>query len=505
MSSNSELKKMAINYCSNKKSLEGTGTAQGKIVIDGKEIEFLNGDTIMHAAERAGVAKQIPRYCYHPGLSIAGSCRMCTVEVEKAPKLMTACSTPAVNGMVVSTQSEKVIKSRNGVMEFLLTNHPLDCPVCDQAGECELQEYNYEYGPGSSRFTEEKRIFPDSTTQNLSDKITLNMNRCINCERCVRFEDEVTHTNDLLMDNRAWKKQLVVTDEEKGLTSNYQGCLADICPVGALTFRDFRFRKRVWFLEKRASICDGCSKGCNISVHSEKGIIYRYLPRYNERVNQHWICDEGRLGYQRRQSAERVVNPTYPWKESLQKLQLALHGAKNILLVMGTDATQEEALLLKEGIPLLCRTKEITSCYYNGVNEVFSSTDDQKLDHLLRMKDKTSNTRGLELLGLSRLTKEIEQMSFDLALFFKNGQSAVPKNVTHCKQIFLWGVWSAKEVASLSNVTAVLPGPVTSEKSGTYINCDQIPQTFSPAVDRLGNILTVDEIISYLKEVEKNG
>src|SRR6478735_5168167 len=174
-------------------------TPKPKITIDGHVIEFKAGDTIMKAAERAHIDQGIPRFCYHPGLPVAGSCRMCTVEVEKAPKLMTACSTPAADGMIVHTQSEKVRKSRAGVMEFLLTNHPLDCPVCDQAGECSLQDYNYEYGPGTSQFKEEKRVYEKAQTKKLSERLTLNMNRCIHCERCVRFTENVTKTHELLM------------------------------------------------------------------------------------------------------------------------------------------------------------------------------------------------------------------------------------------------------------------------------------------------------------------
>ncbi len=227
-----------------------------KITIDGQVLEFEPGDTIMRAAERARIDDKIPRFCYHPGLPVAGTCRMCTVEVEKAPKLMTACSTPATDGMVVHSRSERVEKSRAGVMEMLLANHPLDCPVCDQAGECSLQNYNYEYGPAKSKFTEPKRVWKESTTKRLSERLTLNMNRCVHCERCVRFTEDVTKTGEFLMDNRGWRKELT-TALDQGLFNEYQGNVADICPVGAITFNDFRFQKRVWFLKEKNGICDG--------------------------------------------------------------------------------------------------------------------------------------------------------------------------------------------------------------------------------------------------------
>ncbi|MEK6624569.1 MAG: 2Fe-2S iron-sulfur cluster-binding protein, partial [Bdellovibrionota bacterium] len=350
-----------LNYCSDrKKALPFTGTDAKplpKMTLDGQIVEFMPGDTIMQVAERAGLAAQIPRYCYHPGLSIAGTCRMCMVEVEKAPKLMTACSTPAADGMVVRTRSEKVLKGRAGVMDCLLSNHPLDCPVCDKAGECELQDYDYEYGPSRSAFTEEKRVFTKSSTRHLSDKIVLNMNRCVACERCVRFTDEVTKTNDLVMLNRGWKKELTVGEEEKGLFNEYQGCLSDFCPVGALTWSDFRFQKRVWFLRHDASICDRCSKGCNIEVHSEKEIIYRYIPVYNQLVNKHWMCDEGRLSYKTVTNSRRVIAPLLnvaghgpiatSWETLVPATTAIFKNASKVLLVVGTAATQEECESLK--------------------------------------------------------------------------------------------------------------------------------------------------------------
>src|SRR5690606_23651727 len=275
-----------------------------KVTIDGKAYEFTPGQTIMQVMEKHNISADIPRYCYHPGLPIAGTCRMCQVEVEKAPKLMTSCSTPAGDGMVVHTQSEKVQSSRTGVMETLLANHPLDCPVCDQAGECSLQNYNYTYGPSTSKMAEEKRVFTNKTTYKLSDELTLNMNRCIHCERCVRFTEDVTKTHELIMVGRGWKKQ-IITAGANGMNNDYQGSIAEICPVGAFTFNDFRFKKRVWFLKKKDSICDGCSRGCNITVDVEKNEVYRYRARFNEDVNSHWMCDEGRKSfhtYEKRES-----------------------------------------------------------------------------------------------------------------------------------------------------------------------------------------------------------
>lgn len=498
-----------LNYCSFKKPVVKDATDQKimKMIIDGKEVEFYSGDTIMQAAERAKISDSIPRYCYHPGLPIAGTCRMCTVEVEKMPKLMTSCSTPAGEGMIVHTKSEKVLKSRNGVMEFLLTNHPLDCPVCDKAGECELQNYNFEYGPSTSRFQEDKRVFENATTKKLSDKITLNMNRCVHCERCVRFTEDVTKSYDLVMENRGWKKELCVTDEERGLWNNYQGNLADFCPVGALTFNDFRFNKRVWFLDKRPSICDGCSKGCNIEVHSDKEVVYRYYPLFNEKVNGHWICDEGRVSYNTTVSTERVTSPiiiqnqqtgkidlhSTSWEVAIDTVVQFLIQKRSTLFVIGTDATMEEAKNIKEFADLL----SFPILSYNGTNGVMNSKDDQAQDHLLMRKDKTSNTKGIEALGISAATLH-HFSQFERIVFFRSGRTHIPD--FQRQKLVLWGVWSLDEVKRLGDkVQLVLPGLTTIEKSGSFINCDGIKQSFNSAVTHLANGLSVDLVTSKIK------
>lgn len=500
--------KVDLNYASDKKPVQSDPSPEAKplpkVTIDGKAYEFKPGDTIMEVAERYKLHEEIPRYCYHPGMPVAGTCRMCTVEVEKAPKLMTSCSTPAADGMVVHTRSEKVMKSRTGVMDMLLTNHPLDCPVCDKAGECSLQDYNFEYGPAKSNFKEEKRVYDNATTKKLSDKITLNMNRCVHCERCVRFTDDVTKTNDLVMVNRGWHKELEAADPEKGLYNDYQGCLTDFCPVGALTMNDFRFQKRAWFLDKKASICDRCSKGCNIEVHSDKDIVYRYVPIHNEMVNGHWMCDEGRLSYNDLMSPMRIISPLIKHNDSLtstsmetlmEEIRRAVHSASSVQLVIGTDATREEAALLKDKVPAALN-KNMSVSYYNGY--VTTSKDDAKLDNLLRMKDKTPNTRGVEEQGLSALQNG--ELNADVAILFRNGRAGIPKMSSHQKLI-LWGVWNAEEIKALpsKNVIAVIPGHATIEKAGSYKNADGIVQKFHPAIIHRGGALSAHQVVGIMK------
>lgn len=495
-----------LNYSSEKKPIHSDSSPEAKplpkVTIDGKTYEFKPGDTIMQVAERYKVHEEIPRFCYHPGMPIAGTCRMCTVEVEKAPKLMTSCSTPAADGMIVHTKSEKVLKSRTGVMDFLLTNHPLDCPVCDKAGECELQDYNFEYGPSHSNFKEEKRVYEDATTKKLSDQVTLNMNRCVHCERCVRFTDDVTKTNDLVMVNRGWHKELDVADE-RGLFNDYQGCLTDFCPVGALTWNDFRFKKRSWFLDKKASVCDRCSKGCNIEVHSDRDVVYRYIPVYNELVNGHWMCDEGRSSYNDLMDPQRIISPLLNHNNSMTSTSLeivigevkkVLKTAASIQVVVGTDATREEAALLKEK-STQAFGKPVTINFYNG--HIQTSQEDKKLDHMLRMTDKTPNTRGVEETGLAPLPNG--ELSSEVAILFRNGRAGIPKMNPHQK-VILWGVWNIEEVKNLptKNIIAVIPGLATIEKEGSFKNTDGVVQKFHPAIQHRGGAVTVHHVVGLM-------
>jgi NADH-quinone oxidoreductase subunit G len=411
--------------------------------------------------------------------------------------------------MVVHTKSEKVLKSRNGVMDFLLTNHPLDCPVCDKAGECKLQDYNYEYGPAVSNFKEEKRVYTEATTKRLSDKITLNMNRCVHCERCVRFTDDVTKTNDLVMVNRGWHKELEATEPEKGLTNDYQGCLTDFCPVGALTWNDFRFKKRAWFLDRKPSVCDRCSKGCNIEVHSDKDVVYRYIPIHNEAVNGHWMCDEGRVSYNDFVEPSRVISPLLSHNGGLHSTTIetlvgemvkAVNAAGSVELIIGTDATREEAALLKEKVPGLLG-KSVKVSYYNGTWGVQTSKDDAKLDTLLRMKDHTANTRGVEEQGIEPLANG--EATSDLVIYFRNGRADMPKVKANSK-VILWGVWNQKEIKSFpsQNIVGVIPGLATIEKAGSVRNADGIVQKFHPAITHHGGAMSAHQVVNVLSAIK---
>jgi NADH-quinone oxidoreductase subunit G len=329
-----------------------------KVRIDGDEIEVPAGTTILQAALTRG--REIPHYCYHAGLSIAGNCRMCLVEVEKAPKLVIGCYTPVAEGMVVHTASKKVKDARSAMMEFFLINHPLDCPICDQAGECRLQEYAVEHGTGTSRYTEPKLAL--SKAVDIGRHVMLDQERCIQCSRCVRFCDEVTHTGELGFFERGERSQIGIFPGKR-LDNAYSGNVVDICPVGALTLKEFRFKTRVWYLKNTPTICAGCARGCNVVVSCGQqqtmmtttgqidDRVKRIVPRVNEEVNGHWICDEGRMSYAPEQAAvrlssARIVGADADYDAAVQAAanKLAAAGKTGHLGVIASPRTLSEDL-----------------------------------------------------------------------------------------------------------------------------------------------------------------
>ncbi len=321
------------------------------LTIDGKEVSAEASKTILQVAVANGV--KIPHFCYHPHLSIDGCCRMCMVEVEKIPKLTIACNTPVTDGMVVRTNTEKVLKARKGVMEFQLINHPLDCPICDQAGECRLQEYTFEHGITHSRFREEKR--PGRKRFKIGPRIVFDEERCILCRRCVRFCREVSKTGELAVFYRG-DKSIIDTYPGTYLDNKYSLNTVDICPVGSLTDADFRFQVRVWFLEETKSVCPGCSNNCSIRICHRRGKVYRLLPRKNMNINKVWMCDDGRFTYKGIGAANRLTSPMVkksarlkeaPWDEAFDEVAEGLSKVKNNELggIAYSNTTNEECYI----------------------------------------------------------------------------------------------------------------------------------------------------------------
>jgi len=257
-----------------------------------RTVEVPDGTNMIEAAKIAGI--EIPHFCYHPRFSVVGQCRMCLVEVEGMPKIQAACTTPIKDGMVVKTASAKTKDAQKGTMEFLLINHPLDCPICDQAGECKLQDNSFGYGFQQSRYDERKKQYAGYSRTKIGPHVIADMTRCILCTRCIRFTQEISKTGELTFLDRAGST-LVWTHEGKELDNDWSACAADVCPVGALTVEEFRFRQRVWYLKKTPSVCPGCDIGCNNTIESRSDTVYRYLPRLNPEVNDYWLCDHGRF------------------------------------------------------------------------------------------------------------------------------------------------------------------------------------------------------------------
>ena len=330
------------------------------VIVDGKEVELAPGEKLngIQAAQRAGI--EIPHYCWHPGLSVVASCRMCLVEVgtrnaetgaiAMLPKLVPACQTPAADGTVFVTDSDKVQKSRAMVEEDLLIDHPIDCPICDKAGECLLQDYHFEFGQDKRRA--DLRPFT-SRRRDVGPTVTLFVDRCVMCTRCVRFAREISGTSELLVINRGSHEEIDVFPGHP-LDNKLSGNVVDLCPVGALGDKDFLYKQRVWFMKKHPGICTNCSTGCSVYVEENQDTIYRLKPRTNMAVNEWWMCDEGRYGYHHvhsdlRQTNVRRVEPDAPinleWSMALKEIDQKLRNGP-LAVILSPHLTVEEAYLL---------------------------------------------------------------------------------------------------------------------------------------------------------------
>lgn len=324
-----------------------------KLTIDGRVIEVAEGTNLIEAARRAGVA--IPYFCYHPYLSVVGQCRICLVEIERQPRLAVACATPVVEGMVVRSEtSERVREARRAVMEFLLANHPLDCPVCDQAGECLLQDHSFDHGLDTTHMVETRRTFPGLERRLLGPHIVQNQNRCIHCSRCIRFTQEVSETSQLTYKSRG-NRAYIDTHDGTPFDDPMSGCAADVCPVGALTVKEFRFRKRTWKLRSVPSVCPGCSIGCNIWIDHHERIVYRFTPRENPTINATWMCDYGRFLAESLNRHE-ILRPhrlldgrlqPVDWGEALNGLREVLDTASSLRVVASANLSNEELFLAR--------------------------------------------------------------------------------------------------------------------------------------------------------------
>jgi NADH-quinone oxidoreductase subunit G len=447
------------------------------VKVDGREVAVPKGTNVIEAAKIAGV--EIPHFCYHPQLSIAGNCRMCVVEVENQRGLPIACNTTVAEGMTVKTNTQKVIDTRAAVMEFLLINHPIDCPVCDQAGECKLQIYYMEHDKRDSLVPLHDKVEKGKAIE-VGPRVMLDQERCVACSRCVRFCDEVTKTGELRLLNRADHTTIDVFPG-KALDNNYSVNTADICPVGALTQRDFRFQARVWFLKDAETICPGCANGCNVKLSyfdrfplaDYNANAYRLRPRENAAVNEAWMCDFGRTEY-KRINEERVKQPItggieVGWDGALASARNALHTARSQGAIAGIasfDCTNEEIWLFKK-----------------LMSEVFGQDHIALLprrapgfgDDFLIDPDKHPNTKGALLVGGAAVVADPAQ--------YLKGKAAVivldadPLAAPHSEALRAAFaavkhkiVMTANETEASQVAPVVLPTVSFAEKDGTWIN-----------------------------------
>ena len=449
---------------------------QIKLTIDGKEVVTTKGKNLIQAAAEIGVA--IPHYCYHPKFTIAGNCRMCLIEIEKMPKLQIACNTPVTEGMSVLTQSPKVLAVRKAVLEFLLINHPVDCPICDQAGECWLQDYYMQHDRQKSRFDVGK--VHDRKRTIFGPNVVFDGERCIKCTRCVRFCQEITKTNELTVVNRGDHSTISLfpgATLDNPLSAN----VVDICPVGALTDRDFRFKVRVWYLQKTPSICPGCSTGCNISVEAYQNRIARFKPRVNEEVNSHWLCDEGRYCFHELAGGERLTTPMIrqegglvpaTWEQALQAVFTGLISNQPAAGILSGRNTNEEAYLFARLGKRLAM---------DGALQVFYQerqlTEVQKI---LMSPDRSPNFRGARDMGagteggFAALMENLIGGKFSSAYVVGEdllASATEPEKVRAALEKLSFLVVQdsrLSETAKLAHV--LLPATHFGEKEGTYTN-----------------------------------
>ena len=447
------------------------------LTIEGRQVTVLAGTSILEAAKQAGVL--IPHYCYHPGLPVAGVCRMCLVEVEKAPKLAPACATAVAEGQVVHVHSDEALEARKGVLEMLLINHPLDCPICDQAGECELQDYTFHEGRSEGRYREPKRFNP---MEDFGGDVIYVANRCILCTRCVRFMDDVAHDPVLNVSERG-DRALIGKFEGHDLTHPWAGNVIDLCPVGALLSKDSLNKARAWEMDRTASVCPNCSQGCNMMIETRDNVVVRLRPRPNEDVNKYFMCDHGRLNYRWLNRPDRADVPHI--RDSTGKMgptdfDGALAAAARVLggkraFVLASPMLSNEALYL------LSRIVRKTG----GAGAFRVSRGEEAplpgVDDLALRADRAANAHGAELFGFARSDNPFAALKNGDVLIVADEELAGidQPNIDAVSAVIVIGTslpgWAA------AKAVVVLPIANMAEEEGTFTNLRGRVQRFLQA------------------------
>lgn len=487
-----------------------------KITINGQEVEVEEGSTVIEAYKK--LDENIAHYCWHPGLSIAGVCRLCMVEVEGNPRLQIACNTTVQDGMVVNNNSEKVKDTVKWGLDFHLINHPLDCPICDQAGECGLQEQYMEYGKYDPEMAEPK--VKKRKVVDLGPTIVLDTERCILCSRCVRFTEEVSKTNELGIFNRGDRSE-IGTFKDKPLDNKYSLNTVDICPVGALTSKDFRFRQRVWYLKDADTICTGCSTGCSVKLYYNEEGAWRVKPRHNKDINGYWMCDEGRdvykfvnkdvrllTGLQRKNGNNQELPAVDAAKLAGTVVRDELEKDKNsVALVMTGQFTVEETQAMVGAFAGDLDCKQI----YHWINNEDSF---DSFDGLLLRGDRNPNTKGLQKVlndqainnTWADLKQKLESGAIKTLVVAAPEIPAMYPDLDEKLSLFskagnlIW-LTSAKNEALEGLNTNVWQVPLKTfiEKSGTYVNFQGTEQKVNAITTIVDDALTLSEVAGFLK------
>ncbi len=477
-----------------------------QVTVDGRAIQAPEGTPLLQAMLDAGL--DIPHYCYHPKLTIDGSCRLCQVKIEGMPKLQISCNTQVRDGMVVHTEDSEVALTRRGVLELLLLNHPLDCPICDKAGECWLQNYAMRFSSHHARTLEPRRKHQKRI--DIGERMLLDQERCILCRRCVRFCREITKTGELAIFNIGDRSVLDVYDRR--LDNDYSICTSDICPVGALESKDFHHRIRVWFLQETASVCPGCSNGCNIVVCEYRNRIWRLLPRRNDAVNDTWMCDSGRLDYKYVNDPARLRSPLVarngtlapaPWEEAMARAAEAIaalttrHGGAALGALVSPHLTNEENFCFGE----LMRAA--------GVRRAAMAVRRGKADDFLIKAEKAPNARGVREMhlvdgpddGLGELVRAAEAGELK-GLYVCSAdmleQLAPERLETILRPLELLIVHALRSDSRLAGATVVFPSTTFAEKDGSFTNHAGRLQRIFKAIDTPPGWLCDGEIFTRL-------
>ncbi|MBN2008436.1 (2Fe-2S)-binding protein [candidate division KSB1 bacterium] len=461
-----------------------------KITVDGKELTVAKGTLLIDACEANGI--YIPRFCYHKHLTKSGNCRMCLVKIEKTPKPQPSCMTPVADGMIVHTRTPEIDAMRKAMLEFVLINHPLDCPICDKAGECMLQDQYMEFSGDKSRFNETK--VAKEKLYHFSDRILYDAERCITCSRCVRFTSEVSKTNKLGLVLRGDSSYVSLAPGDT-FDDPYSDCVTDICPVGALTSKQFRFKERVWNLHKTPSICAGCSRGCNISIETKDNQVYRVRPIENEHVNKSWMCNFGRDYYvhptAERLTSQRSKKNDLDYNTFIKEVTPIFkeNGAK-MAFIVSSHATNEELALAKQLADVI------------GVKDIFTKSDREwkedsgevKEDDILITADKTPNLAGVK----KTFTKAKDISTLTVSPFthaFVWGVNASVKDLTKLKLIVLS---TERDVVS-DKADYLIAGQTPAEKHGSFTNIDGLVQPFRRAIRGEQNTSDLQFFVDVLK------